>query len=97
MQDLAQRGAHIIALSPKPVEDPEINILIDVLRSTTKNEQIFADECDLTSASSVRSFCSRFLTEKETKLDAIVFAHEYQHLGSVIGRHDAAPLIKLLH
>jgi hypothetical protein len=94
MQDLAQRGAHIIALSPKPVQDPEINILIDVLRTTTKNDQIFAEECDLTSASSVRSFCSRFLTGKETRLDAIVFAHEYQQLGSVIGRREAAPLIK---
>jgi len=94
MQDLAQRGAHVIALSPKPVQDPEINILINVLRSTTKNEQIFADECDLTSASSVRSFCSRFLTAKETRLDAIVFAHEYQQLGSIISRHDPVTLLK---
>ncbi|KAG1742478.1 hypothetical protein EDB19DRAFT_1907484 [Suillus lakei] len=88
MQNLAQRGAHIIALSPKPVQDPEVEILINLLRSTTKNDQIFADECDLTSASSVRSFCSRFLTAKETRLDAIIFAHEYQQLGSIIGRQD---------
>lgn len=94
MQDLAQRGAHIIALSPKSVQDPQINVLINLLRSTTKNEQIFADECDLTSASSVRSFCSRFLTGKETRLDAIVFAHEYQQLGSIISRHDTALLFK---
>ncbi|KAG2337841.1 hypothetical protein BDR05DRAFT_1004716 [Suillus weaverae] len=32
MQNLAQRGAHIIALSPKPVQDPEVEIL---LRSTS--------------------------------------------------------------
>ncbi|KAG2153403.1 hypothetical protein DEU56DRAFT_727130 [Suillus clintonianus] len=88
MQNLAQRGAHIIALSPKPIQDPEIEILINILRSTTKNDQIFADECDLTSASSVRSFCSRFLTAKETRLDAIIFAHEYKQLGSMIGRQD---------
>jgi hypothetical protein len=92
MQNLAQRGAHIIALSPKPVQDPEVEILINLLRSTTKNDQIFADECDLTSASSVRSFCSRFLTAKETRLDAIIFAHEYQQLGSMIGRQDPAVL-----
>lgn len=92
MQNLAQRGAHIIALSPKPVQDPEVEILINLLRSTTKNDQIFADECDLTSASSVRSFCSRFLTAKETRLDAIIFAHEYQQLGSMIGRQDPAEL-----
>ncbi|KAG2118207.1 uncharacterized protein F5147DRAFT_670472 [Suillus discolor] len=92
MQNLAQRGAHIIALSPKPVQDSEVEILINLLRSTTKNDQIFADECDLTSASSVRSFCSRFLTAKETRLDGIVFAHEYQQLGSIIGRQDSAIL-----
>ncbi|KAG0694949.1 hypothetical protein DFH29DRAFT_1005895 [Suillus ampliporus] len=94
MQDLAQRGAHIIALSPKPVQVPEIEIIINLLRSTTKNEHIFADECDLTSASSVRSFCSRFLTAKETRLDAIIFAHEYQQLGSMIGSQDPAILTK---
>ncbi|KAG2071105.1 hypothetical protein BDR04DRAFT_1128231 [Suillus decipiens] len=60
MQNLAQRSAHIIALLPKPVQDP-------------KNDQIFADECNLTSASSVHSFCFRFLTVKETGLDAIIF------------------------
>ncbi|KAG2046054.1 hypothetical protein BDR06DRAFT_923103 [Suillus hirtellus] len=92
MQNLAQRGAHIIALSPKPVQDPEVEILINLLRSTTKNDQIFADECDLTSASSVRSFCSRFLSAKETRLDGIVFAHEYQQLGSIISRQDSAVL-----
>ncbi|KAG1855345.1 hypothetical protein DFJ58DRAFT_659921 [Suillus subalutaceus] len=92
IQNLAQRGAHIIALSPKPVQDPEVDILINLLRSTTKNDQIFADECDLTSASSVRSFCSRFLTAKENRLDAIIFAHEYQQLGSMIGRQDPAVL-----
>ncbi|KAG1718828.1 hypothetical protein EDB19DRAFT_1899041 [Suillus lakei] len=89
MQNLAQRGVHIIAISPKPVQDPdhEVEILINLLRSTTKNDQIFADECDLTS---VHSFCSRFLTVKETRPDAIIFAHEYQQLGSVIGETKAS-------
>ncbi|KAG1776992.1 hypothetical protein EV702DRAFT_1104748 [Suillus placidus] len=32
MQNLAQRGAHIIAFSPKPVQDPEVEILINLLR-----------------------------------------------------------------
>ncbi|KAG1774627.1 hypothetical protein EV702DRAFT_1180734 [Suillus placidus] len=69
--------AHIIALSPKPVQDPEVEILINLLQSTTKNDQIFADEYDLTCASFVRSFCSRF---------------RYQQLGSIIGRQDPAIL-----
>ncbi|KAH7883405.1 hypothetical protein F5I97DRAFT_1904799 [Phlebopus sp. FC_14] len=94
IQSLAKRGAHIIALSPKPIEDPEVDILVSLLRSTTKNEQIFAEECDLVSSVSVRSFCTRFLTGKETRLDAIVFAHEYQHIGSVLYRGDPEELVK---
>ncbi|KAL4068708.1 hypothetical protein V8B97DRAFT_1872909 [Scleroderma yunnanense] len=92
LQNLAERGAHIIALSPKPVDDPETDILVSLLRSTTNNQQIYAEECDLTSPASVRSFCTRFLTGKETRLDAIIFAHEYQHIGSVLSREDPAEL-----
>ncbi|EGN92784.1 hypothetical protein SERLA73DRAFT_190644 [Serpula lacrymans var. lacrymans S7.3] len=83
IQSLAERGAHIIALSQKPIESPEVDILVTLLRSSTKNDQIFAEECDLTSPNSVRSFCMRFLTGKEQRLDALVFAHEYQHIGSI--------------
>ena len=39
MQILAQRAAHIIALSPKPVRDSEVDALISLWRSTTKNDQ----------------------------------------------------------
>ncbi|KAJ8585805.1 hypothetical protein M405DRAFT_824330 [Rhizopogon salebrosus TDB-379] len=39
MQILAQPAAHIIAHSPKPVRDPEIDALISLWRSTTKNDQ----------------------------------------------------------
>ncbi|KIJ66152.1 hypothetical protein HYDPIDRAFT_27339 [Hydnomerulius pinastri MD-312] len=84
IQNLAERGAHVIALSQKPIEDPEVDILVSLLRSSTKNEQIYAEECDLTSSASVRSFCSRFLEGKETRLDAVVFAHEYQQIGSLL-------------
>lgn len=90
LQNLAERGAHIIALSPKPIDDAEIDILVSLLRSTTNNEQIYAEECDLTSPASIRSFCTRFLTGKETRLDAIIFAHEYQHIGSILSLEDPA-------
>ncbi|KAH7912711.1 hypothetical protein BJ138DRAFT_1060539 [Hygrophoropsis aurantiaca] len=83
IQSLAERGAHIIALSQKPIDDPEVDILVSLLRSTTKNDQIFAEECDLASPASVRSFCSRFLAGKDQRLDAILFAHEYQQIGYV--------------
>ena len=55
--------------------------MISLLRSTTSNEHIFAEQCDLSSPSSVRSFCTRFLTSQDQRLDAIVFAHEHEHIG----------------
>lgn len=56
--------------------------MISLLRSTTSNENIFAEPCDLSSPSSVRSFCTRFLTSQDQRLDAIVFAHEHEHIGT---------------
>ncbi|KAJ3511350.1 hypothetical protein NLJ89_g4147 [Agrocybe chaxingu] len=82
LQSLAQRGTHIIALSPDPIDSANVTTLISLLRTTTSNEQIFAEHCDLTSPSSIRSFCTKFLTGKEQRLDAILFAHEYKHIGS---------------
>ncbi|KAI6124646.1 hypothetical protein EV401DRAFT_2055836 [Pisolithus croceorrhizus] len=92
LQNLAERGAHIIALAPKPIDNPEIEILISLLRSSTNNEQVYAEECDLTSPASIRSFCTRFLTGKETRIDAIVFAHEYPLIGSVLASQDLVAL-----
>ena len=89
---MAQRGAHVIALSPKPIDHPEVEILIELLRSTTKNDHIYAEECDVSSSASVRSFCTGFITGKDTRLDAIVFAHEYQPIGSFLASDDPIEL-----
>lgn len=94
MQQLAARGAHIIALSPVPIESPKIDILVNLLRTTTNNEQIFADECDLTDPNSIHAFCTKFVTGHEKRLDAVVFAHEYQHVGSVFSRRPVEMLEK---
>jgi len=69
-------------MTDRPEESPEVSILIQLLRSTTSNEQIYAEECDLSSPTSVRYFCTKFLTGKEHRLDAIIFAHEYRNVGS---------------
>ncbi|KAG6816743.1 hypothetical protein H0H87_003332 [Tephrocybe sp. NHM501043] len=82
LQSLAQRGAHIIALSPHPIDSPEVTVIISLLRTTFSNEEIYAEQCDLASPSSIRSFCTKFLTGSDQRLDAIIFAHEYQHIGS---------------
>lgn len=92
IQSLAQRGAHVIALSPRPIDHPEVQILVDLLRSTTKNDHVYAEECDLSSSASVRAFCTGFLTGKDTRLDAIVFAHEYPPIGSLLAPDDPAEL-----
>ena len=91
LQSLAQRGAHIIALSPHPIDSPQATIPITLLRESFSNEEIYAEHCDLASPSSIRSFCTRFLTGKDQRVDAIIFAHEYQHIGSArfLSRTDA--------
>ncbi|KZT22434.1 hypothetical protein NEOLEDRAFT_1137867 [Neolentinus lepideus HHB14362 ss-1] len=94
LQALAQRGAHIIALSPEPVDSFQTETFIDLLRSTTSNEQIYAEECDLSSPESIRAFCTRFLTGQETRLDAILFAHEYQHVGSLFAAKSTAEALE---
>ncbi|KAI9061372.1 hypothetical protein FKP32DRAFT_1604887 [Trametes sanguinea] len=80
---LAKRGAHIIALSPYPLSHPVPSLILSLLRSTTKNENIFAEHCDLHSPTSIRKFCTSFLTGNETRLDALVFAHEYPSIGRI--------------
>jgi hypothetical protein len=95
LHHLAVRGAHIIALSPLPIDSPKISILVTLLRSTTSNEQIYADECDLGNLRSVKAFCAKFMSVtgsgtgmgagmgREQRLDAIIFGHEYRHVGGL--------------
>ncbi|KAK7058074.1 hypothetical protein R3P38DRAFT_3169577 [Favolaschia claudopus] len=49
LEHLAQRGAHVIALTPHPVDAEHIATYLDLLRSTTSNENIYAERCDLAS------------------------------------------------
>lgn len=81
MTALAKRGAHIIALSPYPLSHPVPSLLLPLIRSTTNNENIFAEPCDLTSATSIRNFATAFLTTNDTRIDAIVYVHEYPSIG----------------
>ncbi|TFK26892.1 hypothetical protein FA15DRAFT_692883 [Coprinopsis marcescibilis] len=85
LQSLAQRGAHLIVLAPTPIaSSPQTTILIDLLRTTTNNEQIYAEHCDLNNPHSIRAFCTKFLTTNDQqRLDAIIFAHEYTHIGPI--------------
>ncbi|KAG9127007.1 hypothetical protein FRC07_001032 [Ceratobasidium sp. 392] len=96
MHELAQRGAQIIALTPS-LADPVVEELISAVRVVTSNELIFAEECDLSSPASIRAFCKQFLATSASgpsssvpgaprdppRLDAIVLAHEYTHIGAL--------------
>lgn len=82
---LATRGAHIIAISPYPLVHAYPSLLIPLLRSTTNNENIFAEYADLADPASIREFCTRFLTGQDQRLDAIVFGHEYHGIGRLFG------------
>ncbi|KAJ7502667.1 hypothetical protein B0H11DRAFT_1989553 [Mycena galericulata] len=84
LESLAQRGGHLIALTPHPVASPQVSTYIELLRSTSSNEQIYAEQCDLTSPPSVHAFAKRFLGGKgtETRVDALVCVHEYRHIGA---------------
>ncbi|CAL1711716.1 unnamed protein product [Somion occarium] len=100
---LASRGAHVIAISPYPLEHSQPTLLIPLLRSTTKNENIYAEYADLCSPESIRAFCTKFLTEGDQRLDAIVFGHEYHGIGSLFDskvsreqQRDAASLASFL-
>ncbi|PCH35673.1 hypothetical protein WOLCODRAFT_107668 [Wolfiporia cocos MD-104 SS10] len=83
---LATRGAHVIAISSYPLEHAYPSLIIPLLRTTTKNENIFAEHADLSNPASIREFCTRFLTGQDQRLDAIVFAHEYRGIGSIFGK-----------
>ncbi|KAJ7769983.1 hypothetical protein B0H16DRAFT_1777011 [Mycena metata] len=95
LEQLAKRGAHVIALTPHSVADERVSTFIDLLRSTTSNENIYAEECDLASPPSIQAFAARFVKGTNPgpgpgagpnldppRVDALVFAHEYAAVGA---------------
>ncbi|KAJ7921328.1 hypothetical protein B0H13DRAFT_152247 [Mycena leptocephala] len=88
LESLAQRGAHVIALTPYPVASEHVATYIDLLRSTTSNENIYAEQCDLADPPSIHAFATRFVTGDKAptasppRVDALVCAHEYAGVGA---------------
>ncbi|KAF8342747.1 uncharacterized protein EI90DRAFT_3115297 [Cantharellus anzutake] len=95
--ELAKRGAQVIGLTPS-LDDPVIDELIHAIRAMTKNELVYAEECDLDSPASIHSFCKQLVQLKPSldggspaepqRVDALIFAHEY----SYIARSGSSPL-----
>lgn len=89
--ELARRGAQIIAVVPD-LSDPAILSLMDLVRVTTNNELVFAEQCDLTSPKAITDFCAQLvkssgggLESDPPRIDAVIFAHEYTHIGAFRG------------
>jgi NAD(P)-dependent dehydrogenase (short-subunit alcohol dehydrogenase family) len=79
-QSLAARGAQVIALHPSPAT-PTILQLVLLLRETSGNERLYADECDMADMGSIRSFVKRWekdarggmVQDLEARIEAVVF------------------------
>ncbi|GAA5895384.1 hypothetical protein JCM6882_006237 [Rhodosporidiobolus microsporus] len=77
---LAAHNCQIIALHPSPLS-PSIVQLLLLLRSSTSNDRLYAEECDVTSLASIRAFVARWqkdaragmVQDLETKVDGVVF------------------------
>ncbi|KAG8997840.1 hypothetical protein FRB94_007411 [Tulasnella sp. JGI-2019a] len=97
LTQLAQRGAQVVAITPK-LADPLPQLIIPALRSTSGNELLFTEECDLRSPASIQAFCNLLIkasngtgaNSEPPRLDAIIFAHEYTHIGTAYGASASA-------
>jgi NAD(P)-dependent dehydrogenase (short-subunit alcohol dehydrogenase family) len=70
---LAQRGAQIILLTRAPPTDPFLADYIEDLRERTKNELIYAEQCDLSSLHSIRKFATKWIDNAPPRrLDMII-------------------------
>jgi hypothetical protein len=64
---------------------------VSLLRSATGNENIYAEQCDLTSPPSIRAFCASY-HKSEQRLDAVIFAHEYAPIGDILSYKNISDL-----
>ncbi|KAF8588836.1 hypothetical protein K439DRAFT_1405655 [Ramaria rubella] len=102
LEFLAKKGAHVIALVPTPSLTSHHDEILSLLRSATSNETIYAEPCPLDSPSAIKKFCERFVNtenEKDRRVDALIMAHEYSHIGTWnagIGKADDLRLMESL-
>ncbi|GAA6023404.1 hypothetical protein JCM11491_006460 [Sporobolomyces phaffii] len=80
LQFLAAQGAQIIALHPDPTSPAVVQLLM-LLRSTSSNERIYVEQCDLGSIDSIKGFIQKWqkdaksgmVQDLEARIDGIVF------------------------
>ncbi|GAA5945031.1 uncharacterized protein JCM15063_000004 [Sporobolomyces koalae] len=80
LQFLAAQGAQVIALHPDPTSSAVVQLLM-LLRSTSSNERIYVEQCDLASIDSIKGFIQKWqkdaksgmVQDLEARIDGIVF------------------------
>ncbi|KAJ5160224.1 oxidoreductase C19A8.06 [Penicillium canariense] len=73
VRELAARGAQVILLTKQPPSDLFLVEYIDDLRRTTKNQLIYAEQVDLSSLYSIRTFATKWIDNTPPRrLDAVV-------------------------
>ena len=80
LQFLAAQGAQVIALHPDPTSASVVQLLM-LLRSTSSNERIYVEECDLSSIDSIKGFIQKWqkdaksgmVQDLEARIDGIIF------------------------
>ncbi|KAK4052719.1 hypothetical protein OIV83_002006 [Microbotryomycetes sp. JL201] len=81
LQELARHGAQVIALHPSPT-DARILQLVELVRSSTDNERIYVEQCDMLDCGSIKAFGDRWtkdgrsgmVQDLEARIDAVIFA-----------------------
>ncbi|GAA5826752.1 hypothetical protein JCM11251_002882 [Rhodosporidiobolus azoricus] len=77
---LAAHNCQVIALHPDPLSPPIVQLLL-LLRSSSGNDRLYAEECDITSIASIRAFVGRWqkdaragmVQDLEARVDGIIF------------------------
>ena len=73
VRGLAVRGAQIVLLTQDPVGDPFLVEYIDDMRATTNNDLITAEQVDLASLHSIRTFATKWIDNAPPRrLDMII-------------------------
>ncbi|KAJ5177565.1 Short-chain dehydrogenase/reductase SDR [Penicillium coprophilum] len=75
VRELATRGAQVILLTRQPPSDLFLSEYIEDLRTSTKNHLIHAEQVDLSSLHSIRTFATKWIDNiPPRRLDCIILA-----------------------
>lgn len=92
---LAHQGAHVIVLVPD-LSAPDVVQMILLLRESSRNENIYAEACDMTNMDSITAFSKKWFTGKVTAQSVPGNAPPPSVLGASVPTTDVHRLDTLL-